>query len=442
MFDHFRPTEVKPRDSLRIHYVREMLVSGSIPAAYNGQRKAIRESMRLQGDGSRPPDISLIPSEAPKDATITSYDQTEVVWGGPIIDHYGHFLCESVSRLWPLLDNQGHASCPVVLPTRRTRPRFVSEWLSAFGLSEVQLPTDRLVRFQNVAIPEPAWKLNAWLAPEMRDIHLQARRGLEVSPGSKQQVVWLSRSKLDHARRPYDEALLEWLLADYVTPICPESETLSKQVSVFEASNVVVGVVGSAFHTILMCWRVPTCVYLCPNRFQSAHVVQNQVVNGQVIYLPTLSTIRLNRGLRARKHKERRLNIPPILRSLANTVLPEILEAPQLAMLADPVQLWATGGAGRRTVNARDLSIAKVLSDPLNLWERLKLGKAFEEEQNYACASEQYMYVADLSPCDTKAPLLAARSLASEGDLREAEVMARRVLAIKPSCRQAKRYIA
>ena len=109
-------------------------------------------------------------------------------------------------------------------------------------------------------VPEPAWRINAWIAPEIRDIHLHAREGLDVTPTAGNGVTWLSRSKrLGRYRVPYDERLLEWLIEPYVTILRPETMNLAEQVAAFEGSRAVAGVIGSAFYTLLMTTRQPDC---------------------------------------------------------------------------------------------------------------------------------------------------------------------------------------
>ncbi|HMJ73527.1 MAG TPA: glycosyltransferase 61 family protein [Solirubrobacterales bacterium] len=318
----------------------------------------------------------------------------EVIWGGSIMGHFGHFLTESVSRLWPLLPGSELEGLPVVFVTPFEMP-FVHEWLTAFGAQVVTLPKAGLVRFKRVFVPEPAWRLNTWIAPEIRDIHLHARRGLEVKPVSRSEVLWLSRFELERKRVPYDEGLLEWLLGRHVAVINPQAMTLAEQVAAIEGSTVVAGLVGSAFHSILMASEAPGCVYMCAAKVQSAHVAQSRLLGSSATFVQALAAVGARPREGARFPAGYRLLIPEILRVLGETAIPALLEDPKLAALANSKRLSET--ATQADQGDMETAVTEVLLDPISVAARMKLGTLFEARGFNRHAQEQYAAVADLT---------------------------------------------
>lgn len=439
LFEHFGNTRLRDRGSLQMLRRTNVLATRDISAAFDQKRQVLQDTMRLQGNGSRPPDP--VPGQLPLDQSVVTKYEQDVVWGGPIVDHYGHFLLESASRLWPILPGGPAEGAPVVMVARARFP-FATEWMDAFGLERLELPRDGLASLSRLIVPEPAWRLNSWISPEVRDVHLHARRGLKVGRHPPVDVLWLSRAQLDLHRRPFDEALLEWILKDHVKVVSPESMTLAEQVGWLEASNVVTGAVGSAFHTTLMCVNPPEGIYLCPTRFQSAHIAQSWLPDMRSKFVHALAGVELRESRRIRFPGEHRLLIPEILRMLDATALPGLLEDRRFNMFAYPERVSATAcdGSPGGSVSDLDVLIAKILIDPLNFWERMMLGVAFERTGMIGCAIEQYLLVADLAPNCTDAMLGAVRCLSREARHQAASAMARRALAIDPGCREAVQY--
>jgi hypothetical protein len=320
----------------------------------------------------------------------------DVVWGGQATAPYGHFLTESVSRLWPLVAGGELEGLPVVF-ARPPTAQFAREWLDAFGVPVVELPQEGAVRFTRMFVPEPAWRLGAWIAPEIRDIHLHARRGLKAPDpphSNHSDVLWLSRSGLEPDRVAYDEALLEWLLGDRITAISPEALTLAEQVAAIEGSRAVAGVIGSAFHSLLMANAPPDCLYLCPPWDRPAYAAQHRFLEGTATFVHALDVATKTR--RAREGlafpAAYRILIPETLRALDRTVLPGMLEDPRVAAFAEPAKHpQAAASAGI------DAAAAQVLRDPLAIDPRIGLAEIFEAEGVERCAEEQFAIAAALA---------------------------------------------
>lgn len=431
----------KARGELKISGPRELLAKQPFPTAFHPDRSVALDT-RFWPD--RLPE--LVPESLPDEPVVMNCEE-EVVWGGCVQSHFGHFLTESVARLWPLLPGGELEGLQVVCSVPSSK-RYEREWAEAFGVQMVTAPSDGIGRFTRMFVPEPAWLLNAWIAPEIRDIHIHARRGMDVPTLPRQGILWLSRSALPRKERAYDELLLEWLLSEYVTVTHPETKTLVEQIAAIEASDGVAGLVGSAFHTLLAARQPPDCLLLCRSRELKHYVAQDRLLNTNGTFVQAVVSTEMHRRRRSGSLGGYRVLIPEALRALSTTLLPALRDDPQIAPLMHPEYLLSEAA---RNDQADDIhtAVAKVLLDPYWALARMKLGAMFAERDLDRCALEQFLIVAELSNKSEDLPVFyaparmqATRTLARLGLSEEAAEMAKEVLAVEPNSEEAKSYVA
>jgi hypothetical protein len=419
-----------------------------LPGAYERNGELAEDTLCFWGSGpQRHIRGQSPPPEQPLDRRADWVCDEPVVWAGVTFSHYGHFAVESVGRLWPVLPGAGLEGLPVVTPGLPWG-RVIHEWFGAFGARRIELPKEGAIRFKRMYVPEPAWRVDAWVAPEIREIHLQVRRNLEIKPVPRCGVLWLSRSRMARERCAYDECLIEWILARHVTVFHPEAKSLAEQIAAIEASDFVAGVVGSAFHSMLTIQAPPRCIYLCSgtetthgslHEPQGAYVVQDQLLkaNGRFLYVcaPTgVTDYCFPADHRLTFPASHRILIPETLWALREAALPDLFDDPRAFALAHPDRV-------RQRLNSRgpDLvhAVAEMLLEPLSADARMAAGLAFEAEGLNRCAIEQFMTAADLGDNPVPALLRAAQVLAREGAVDHASAVAERVLAIEPQSREA-----
>lgn len=441
--DGIRPTEHRRSGGLGLSPARDLTAVASVPGAYEQSGALAEDTVCFWGSGrllhvrGKEP-----PSRHPLDRPAECVFDEPVVWAGVTFSHYGHFAIESVGRLWPVLPGAELEGLPVVTP-ELPWGGAIHEWLEAFGARRIELPEDGATRFRRMYVPEPAWRIDAWVAPEIRDIHLQVRQNLEVTPSARHRVLWLSRSRLRRERRAYDECLFEWILAEHVAVFHPETKSLAEQIAAIEASDFVAGVVGSAFHSLLTAQAPPRCIYLCPGTAtthgslyepQGAYMAQDQLLknNGSFLYVcaPTgVEDYCFPGGHRLTFPGGHRILIPETLRALHEAALPDLFDDPRAFALAYPDR-------ARRGMDGRDSdlmnAVATMLRDPLSADARMALGLAFEAEDLNQCAIEQFMTAADVADDPVPALLAAARVLIREGSVDQASKVAERVLTLDP----------
>ncbi|MDF3605878.1 glycosyltransferase 61 family protein [Paracoccus sp. DMF-8] len=180
------------------------------------------------------------------DHTSVEFRDQEVILGGYIAHHYGHFLLESLARLWGYRDS----SLPVVWAAGR---QFTDWELSLFDLLGVArnrlIALRQPVRFARIHVPTPGFIIR-------RNFHERQRDALAVTPCAPGKArVYLSRSSFkSRLFTASGESAVEDILAGRGWQIIrPETLPISEQVAILANAAVVAGIEGSAFHTLMLC---------------------------------------------------------------------------------------------------------------------------------------------------------------------------------------------
>lgn len=199
------------------------------------------------------------------------------VWGGVFHGHYGHFLIESMENLCAFQQYPERH-----IAWRNGASDSVPPWASSIlrltgcdrnGYVFVNEPT----LFKDIIFPLPGLMPDVWLTQEQTE----AFAVFEKEP-EKGLRVWLSRSRIDSDNIVFtNERELETMLAERGWMIFhPEEHSMEKQLDVFASGEVVMGCVGSAFHTLLL-MKNPRSRYIVINRMngdQEAHNLQFDLI--------------------------------------------------------------------------------------------------------------------------------------------------------------------
>jgi hypothetical protein len=421
---------------------RELIVERAIRAAFNPDGTVASDTPRYTIVENVLAPVDDIP-EARPDSAIAEVIEDPVVWGGAMTAHFGHFLLESVSRLWPLLPGGELEGLPVVFATPGMTA-FAAEWIGAFGVEVIDLP-DAPVRFTNVHVPEPAWVSEVYTTPEFRKIHQHARKGLDMPRVDDQGPLWLGRAKVEPTtRRTLDEAAFEWFVDGHLTVVHPEELSLAEQVARLEASSGVAGVIGSAFHALVLVEKPPPTLYLCPHRIPSPFAVQDHLLGARGTFVRGLAFEKTRMG--PGRQVPHRLMIPETLRALDSLLIRGLLSDRALGTIARPERLASgvvvASKTARPKVDAAEAAMAALVIQPHGYGPRVELGDLLESEGAHDAALEQYRAATELGEDRWYGRVRVARLLAKLGRAEEAADAARRVLELEPRNAEAIGYIA
>lgn len=162
-------------------------------------------------------------------------------------DHFGHFLLESLARLWPLPELLKFNPTFVVYQ-RRLAP-WQLELLQPLGIRpERILCLQAPMRFEHLLVPSLAFHLHRWTSREQDTVwerlgdHFEGR-----TPHPAGERVYLSRSRFTKRRSLVNEKDVEELFRSHgFSIVYPETLPLSEQIALARSAQVLAGPAGSA----------------------------------------------------------------------------------------------------------------------------------------------------------------------------------------------------
>lgn len=187
------------------------------------------------------------------------------IFGGILFNHFGHFLVESLGRLWAydsfrqfdpyIFFNLYHSWG---LPDHLTKTNFINQVLSGF-----KIPADRLIlskqpiEFERIIIPSQRYGFGYLEQPD--NIFLSFIRTFKFKhidpPGFENaDKVYVSRSKLPEAHSKIVGELLfeEYLASEGYKIFHPEEFSLYQQLTVYRKAEKIIFCDGSAAHSCIL----------------------------------------------------------------------------------------------------------------------------------------------------------------------------------------------
>lgn len=183
------------------------------------------------------------------------------IYAGAFYPSYGHFLTESLSRLWfaherpdlPLIWDRG----------ARVKP-FHREILRLLGIKNHSIWIEEPTRIKELFIPYPGLSIGTHF-----DIgHRRFLGVVEPRKVIKGKKIYLSRLDFDGEEgKIVNERRLHWMLcAAGFRIVYPEKLSVEKQLNELTSSEVVLGLEGSALHTLLLCKSSPSTRFVILGR--------------------------------------------------------------------------------------------------------------------------------------------------------------------------------
>ena len=193
------------------------------------------------------------------------------IWGGLFQTQYGHFIIESMQNLYAFRQHPErriiwrNGSAEAVRPWQHELLHLTQ--CDRNGWDFVNEPT----LFRDMLFPVPGLMCDVWLTQEQADAFAVCES--HVQKGKK---VWLSRSCIESDNIVFtNERELEAMLAARGWLIVhPEHHSIVDQANIMGSAEVVMGCIGSAFHTLLLL-KNPGTRYIVINRMNGAEEAHN-----------------------------------------------------------------------------------------------------------------------------------------------------------------------
>ena len=195
------------------------------------------------------------------DPAVIGHVHKTVVYGGVLGAHFGHFILESLSRVWAIK----LLSDDIEIIWNKLGATTLAKWQEEFFIHhEIDMNRFRIIKsptlFESVMVPSPGYIIQL----HANKAHLDSISFRCPEHRVRDTRVWLSRSGLsDSCAAITNESEVERELEETGwTIIHPETLKLEEQVSIIQKASVVAGFEGSAFHILAIASHPPDLVVI------------------------------------------------------------------------------------------------------------------------------------------------------------------------------------
>ena len=205
----------------------------------------------------RGPEKGLIGQVAELDTTTSNFLGGEFIYGGRFNNHYGHFLVETVPRLWSI-SREGLLGRRIVMHNLKPGTAFTYPFAAAI-FSSLGLTADDFVsiesatQFEHLAIPAVSYRQQAYAYHVFRDTCLFVGKTLLnnrlLAPCERPTYLSKTRLKGGVGHIVNEPEIESEFARNGVEIIYPEQLTLAEQILLFATRSHIFGTSGSAFHT-------------------------------------------------------------------------------------------------------------------------------------------------------------------------------------------------
>lgn len=188
---------------------------------------------------------------------IDYVDEDVVYGGGRRARHFGHFLIETLSRLWYCSEEGGRGKRVVFPDVDLGRNDRLVDMLVSCGIRRDRLVfLDRPTRFRSVTVPGQSMYLGDGVVNFERSRQIFDRVRDSVTPDTVDKV-YLTRSRLgrsDPSWREVNETMLEdFFRRQGYAVVSPEKLSFGEQVALMAGAKEVACTVGTVSHLLLFC---------------------------------------------------------------------------------------------------------------------------------------------------------------------------------------------
>jgi capsular polysaccharide biosynthesis protein len=225
---------------------------------YDQSGTAIENAFNFRGRGRSPIRQSL---EIEVPANLQAAADEEIIYVGTLYPHFGHFITTTLSRFWYVQQQPEKARLRLLYhdavgPERVFLKSYVAQIFRAMDLdigNFIRFEAPTLLRGQ-VILPEPAFRENFGAYETLVPCARRIGERIIGAVGTPSDVpLYISKSRMQGGLRGIaNETELEETLAERgVVIFHPEQHSFEEQLKVLARHRVVIGSVGSAFHSLI-----------------------------------------------------------------------------------------------------------------------------------------------------------------------------------------------
>jgi hypothetical protein len=223
-----------------------------------------------------------------------------IVYLSSFYRHWGHFLTESISRLWARHEYPELRGMKGLYRSyfrdQLADYQYITDYFSSSTIEPIELlSVKKITKIDKCFLPAASFSnRNEGYTSHLTSPHDVARSYLgDMSPDRRNQPIYMSRSRLTKFdRKILNEAELTNVLVNHgVRVIYPEEMSLEEQITIFNTHSVFIGCCGSAFHSTLfsLASQEITTFVLCERWINPNYIMIDAIVGNTSNYMCVLT---------------------------------------------------------------------------------------------------------------------------------------------------------
>lgn len=192
------------------------------------------------------------------DEDYVEYIDDTVIFFGPFIQHWGHFICDQISRLWYIMEKPNNykiAYCGYNFGLSDTK-MFGNylQLLKELGINENQLINiQQPTRFKNIIIPEMSYVGGQYYTKKFKNLLNKITDNIlnDTQITDWPEKIYFSRKKLNVDKEYGEENLEELLTKNGFKVFFPEKLSFKEQVLLINKCKIMATISGSIAHNLM-----------------------------------------------------------------------------------------------------------------------------------------------------------------------------------------------
>lgn len=233
------------------------------------------------------------------DEKFVDYIDEEVVFFGPFIKHWGHFICDEISRLWYMLDNPKKYRIAYCGFSFYYGPSYIAgnylELLELLGIESSQLINiQKPTRFKKIIIPDFSFAAGKFYTKEFLAIVDKITSNVNVNIDNCPENVYFSRLSFGSSsdKELGEEKIVRLLKEKKYTVLSPEKLTFKEQIYYLNHCKNICMISGSISHNIMFSRTKNQVIILnktdMTNNYQ---MVIDHIASSNIIYVDVYKKI-------------------------------------------------------------------------------------------------------------------------------------------------------
>lgn len=288
-FNRYRQLKCKTHFDVRCFALERQLNSSFLfcGGLYSNDSEFIDESARVMGKNP-----SVVSYDKPTLVSFFNGDferiHGETIFLGILHNHFGHFLCDTLSRLW-IISQAGRSDTFVFLMTDAGIPKFAQDFFDLLGIGDRVRIIERPTIIHSLTIPDRAVIYPDFFHPDYLKLSRYFNEIHCFPTNDTDEPLFVSRHELipGYSRYVVGERLVHQLLKGAgACIICPESLSIEQQFRAFNRHKNIIGYAGSAMHTLLFTSGQKNILYYSGRTVPAIYRKIDRYLNNKARYLP------------------------------------------------------------------------------------------------------------------------------------------------------------